>query len=49
MSRGLNPLPGAEHIRSLESEDAVYTAFDAYPWKKDKMFIVSSLLTYQVS
>ncbi|KAH7157041.1 hypothetical protein EDB81DRAFT_411254 [Dactylonectria macrodidyma] len=32
-------LSGAERIRALKNEGAVFQAFDAYPWKKDKMFM----------
>jgi hypothetical protein len=34
------PLPGANRIRSLQDEDAVFRAFDTYPWKKDPTFMV---------
>ncbi|KAK0386470.1 hypothetical protein NLU13_6305 [Sarocladium strictum] len=33
------PLAGADRIRSLQDEDAVFQAFDSYPWKKDPMFM----------
>ncbi|CAM1503924.1 Fc.00g015150.m01.CDS01 [Cosmosporella sp. VM-42] len=32
-------LSGAERIRALKDEDSVFQAFNAYPWKKDKMFM----------
>ncbi|KAF7544795.1 hypothetical protein G7Z17_g9666 [Cylindrodendrum hubeiense] len=32
-------LSGAGRIRALKDEGAVFQAFDAYPWKKDKMFM----------
>ncbi|KAG5975909.1 hypothetical protein E4U55_007533 [Claviceps digitariae] len=32
-------LPGADRIRSLQDDDDIFNAFDAYPWKKDKMFL----------
>lgn len=31
---------GADGIRSLTDEDAVFGAFDSYPWLKDKTFMV---------
>ncbi|KPM34929.1 hypothetical protein AK830_g11637 [Neonectria ditissima] len=34
-----DPLSGADRIRALKEDDAVFQAFDAYPWKKDKMFM----------
>jgi hypothetical protein len=37
---------GADRIRSLTDEDAVFQAFDAYPWTKDTMFLVSLLTTH---
>lgn len=43
MSSNPQPLSGAERIRSLTDEDAIFQAFDSYPWKKDKSFIVSRL------
>ncbi|KAF5019350.1 hypothetical protein F66182_8639 [Fusarium sp. NRRL 66182] len=33
------PLAGADRIRALEGDSVVFTAFDTYPWKKDKMFM----------
>ncbi|KAF4984671.1 hypothetical protein FZEAL_187 [Fusarium zealandicum] len=33
------PLSGADRIRALQDDNAVFTAFDTYPWKKDKMFM----------
>ncbi|KAK5997125.1 hypothetical protein PT974_02478 [Cladobotryum mycophilum] len=33
------PLSGADRIRSLRDQDAVYRAFDAYPWTKDTAFL----------
>ena len=32
--------PGADRIRSLTDDDSVFQAFDAYPWTKDKAFLV---------
>ncbi|GAB0133832.1 hypothetical protein EsDP_00002226 [Epichloe bromicola] len=32
-------LSGAERIRSLQDDDSIFRAFDAYPWTKDKMFL----------
>ncbi|KAH7015301.1 hypothetical protein EDB80DRAFT_864715 [Ilyonectria destructans] len=32
-------LSGADRIRALKDEGAVFEAFDAYPWTKDKMFM----------
>ncbi|KAH7321191.1 hypothetical protein B0I35DRAFT_477703 [Stachybotrys elegans] len=29
---------GADAIRSLKNDDAIFQAFDGYPWKKDPMF-----------
>jgi hypothetical protein len=34
------PLTAADRIRSLSGDDAVFGAFDSYPWKKDKTFMV---------
>ncbi|KAK7417130.1 hypothetical protein QQX98_004733 [Neonectria punicea] len=34
-----DPISGADRIRALKEDDAVFQAFDAYPWKKDKMFM----------
>lgn len=31
---------GADGIRSLKDDDAVFRAFDSYPWTKDKTFMV---------
>ncbi|KAM4059890.1 hypothetical protein HRG_002491 [Hirsutella rhossiliensis] len=33
------PVPGTDRIRSLDDQDAIYHAFDAYPWAKDKTFL----------
>ncbi|KAG5951218.1 hypothetical protein E4U53_003550 [Claviceps sorghi] len=33
------PLPGADRIRSLQDDDDIFHAFDAYPWTKDKVFL----------
>lgn len=41
MASSSQALPGADRIRSLKDEDAVFQAFDSYPWKKDPMFMVS--------
>lgn len=30
----------ADSIRSLKDDDAVFRAFDSYPWVKDKSFMV---------
>jgi hypothetical protein len=40
---GIQPLPGAERIRALSGEDAIFKAFDGYPWRKDAMFMVRPL------
>ncbi|KAI9158500.1 hypothetical protein HJFPF1_06495 [Paramyrothecium foliicola] len=32
-------LQGADHIRSLQDDDFIFKAFDAYPWKKDPSFM----------
>ncbi|CAJ0551776.1 Ff.00g057550.m01.CDS01 [Fusarium sp. VM40] len=32
-------LTGAERIRALKDDNAVFTAFDTYPWNKDKNFM----------
>ncbi|KAG6017032.1 hypothetical protein E4U43_002477 [Claviceps pusilla] len=32
-------LPGADRIRSLQNDDDIFHAFDAYPWTKDKAFL----------
>ncbi|KAM0343707.1 hypothetical protein ACHAPU_008298 [Fusarium lateritium] len=32
-------LSGAERIRALKDDNAVFTAFDTYPWTKDKNFM----------
>lgn len=37
-------LSGAERIRAITDEDGMFKAFDTYPWKKDKMFLVSHTL-----
>ncbi|OLN91960.1 hypothetical protein CCHL11_01502 [Colletotrichum chlorophyti] len=34
-------LSGAERIRAITDEDGMFKAFDSYPWKSDKMFIVN--------
>jgi len=36
----LPPLPGAERIRAIKDEAGRYKAFDAYPWTKDRTFMV---------
>ncbi|KAG5958745.1 hypothetical protein E4U58_005266 [Claviceps cyperi] len=33
------PLSGADRIRSLQNDDDIFHAFDAYPWTKDKSFL----------
>jgi hypothetical protein len=33
-------LTGADRIRALKDETAIFTAFDTYPWTKDKNFMV---------
>ncbi|KAJ4254876.1 hypothetical protein NW762_009674 [Fusarium torreyae] len=33
------PMSGADRIRALKDDNAIFTAFDTYPWKKDKMFM----------
>lgn len=33
-------ITGADGIRSLKDDDAVFRAFDSYPWTKDKTFMV---------
>ncbi|RDA93849.1 hypothetical protein CP533_6375 [Ophiocordyceps camponoti-saundersi (nom. inval.)] len=33
------PLSAAHGIRSLQDDDAIYHAFDSYPWSKDKTFL----------
>ncbi|KAG5995890.1 hypothetical protein E4U52_007654 [Claviceps spartinae] len=33
------PLSGADRIRSLQTDDDIFHAFDAYPWTKDKSFL----------
>jgi hypothetical protein len=40
MDQPNQPLSGAEAIRLLKEDDAVFRAFDAYPWTKDNMFLV---------
>lgn len=40
MAESPAPLSGADRIRSLSGDDAVFEAFDSYPWKKDKTFMV---------
>ncbi|RGP80828.1 hypothetical protein FLONG3_1060 [Fusarium longipes] len=32
-------LTGADRIRALRDDDAIFTAFDTYPWSKDKNFM----------
>ncbi|GKU00001.1 hypothetical protein FLAG1_03085 [Fusarium langsethiae] len=32
-------LSGADRIRALKDDDAIFTAFDTYPWTKDKSFM----------
>ncbi|KAF4344044.1 hypothetical protein FBEOM_2020 [Fusarium beomiforme] len=32
-------LMGADRIRALKDENAIFTAFDTYPWAKDKNFM----------
>ncbi|KAG8669099.1 hypothetical protein FPOAC2_08415 [Fusarium poae] len=32
-------LAGADRIRALKDDDAIFTAFDTYPWTKDKSFM----------
>ncbi|KFA66623.1 hypothetical protein S40285_03073 [Stachybotrys chlorohalonatus IBT 40285] len=39
MDQPNQPLSGAEAIRLLKEDDAVFRAFDAYPWTKDNMFL----------
>ena len=34
-------LSGTHGIRSLTDNDAVFRAFDSYPWTKDKAFMVT--------
>lgn len=34
------PVSGTDRIRSLDDQDSIYSAFDAYPWAKDKAFLV---------
>ena len=41
MSTDPQALAGADRIRSLKDEDAIFQAFDSYPWRKDKAFMVS--------
>lgn len=41
MSADSQPLAGANRIRSLQDEDAIFFAFDSYPWSKDKSFMVN--------
>ncbi|KAF5658356.1 hypothetical protein FHETE_9916 [Fusarium heterosporum] len=38
-SQTSSPLSGAERIRALKDDNAVFTAFDTYPWTKDKNFM----------
>jgi hypothetical protein len=39
MEQQSQPLSGSDSIRSLKNDDAIYRAFDAYPWKKDPAFM----------
>ncbi|KFH41610.1 hypothetical protein ACRE_076750 [Hapsidospora chrysogenum ATCC 11550] len=39
MSTDPQALAGADRIRSLKDEDAIFQAFDSYPWRKDKAFM----------
>ncbi|UKZ80548.1 hypothetical protein TrVFT333_008309 [Trichoderma virens FT-333] len=39
MAEPQEPYPGADRIRSLTDQDAVFKAFDAYPWTKDAAFL----------
>jgi hypothetical protein len=41
MAENVPAIPGSERIRAIKEEDAMYNAFDAYPWTKDNMFLVS--------
>jgi hypothetical protein len=41
MAETVPSLPGSERIRAIKDEDGTFEAFDAYPWKKDRMFMVS--------
>ena len=45
MSAEPQPLAGTDRIRSLKDEDAVFRAFDSYPWNKDKTFMVLTPLS----
>ncbi|KAF5622517.1 hypothetical protein F52700_10489 [Fusarium sp. NRRL 52700] len=38
-SSAQGPLTGADRIRALKDETAIFTAFDTYPWTKDKNFM----------
>lgn len=40
MAEPQEPYPGADRIRSLTDQDAIFSAFDAYPWTKDSAFLV---------
>lgn len=33
-------LAGADSIRGLTDQDAIFRAFDSYPWTKDTAFMV---------
>ncbi|KAL7963573.1 hypothetical protein V8C34DRAFT_265990 [Trichoderma compactum] len=39
MAEPQEPYPGADRIRSLTDQDAIFNAFDAYPWTKDSAFL----------
>lgn len=41
MAQPTPSLTGTGRIRSLKNQDAIFQAFDSYPWKKDKTFMVS--------
>ncbi|KAM0427030.1 hypothetical protein ACHAPT_007928 [Fusarium lateritium] len=38
-SSAQRPLAGADSIRALQDDNAIFSAFDSYPWAKDKMFM----------
>lgn len=40
-SSAQRPLAGADSIRALKDDNAIFSAFDSYPWTKDKMFMVT--------
>jgi hypothetical protein len=46
MAQSYGSLPGSERIRAIKDEDGMFTAFDAYPWTKDRMFMVSAMARY---